>query len=123
MRKRLEERQCTEIPIDIILSSKCAPISMTTRDISASGAYILSALSFAEGELVVCSFDLPGRQKAFSFFAEVVRVDHNWDEESMANEGFGIRFIDTTAFERLLIRSHLSQYAIADSHAERSWFS
>jgi len=123
MKNRYEKRVDAEIPIDIIVSSKTAPFSMKTSNISASGAFVKSALSFNEGELIACSFCLPDRISPLSFFAKIVRTERCWCDSSFLGSGFGIKFIDTTIHERHLMRSSLGDnQAVTSSNSEKSWF-
>ncbi len=103
MKKRFEMRRCVARPMEIISSLWDDPLGFTTSDLSPRGAYVLSELLPDMGEHMVCSFDL-GNQLQFDFFGEVVRVNLKRRRSDITSPGFGVRFMDASAMDRLKIR-------------------
>lgn len=106
MKKRFEMRRVVSRPMEVISSLWDDPLSFQTADLSPRGAYVVSELLPDMGEHVVCSFDLGG-QLCFDFFGEVVRVNLLRRKSDISFPGFGVRFMDANAMDRLRIRQAL----------------
>jgi len=107
MHKRFEVRRLAGVPIEVISAKSDLPFDFVSFDMSPRGAFLMSDAEPRLGEQIVCSFSLDGAAKPFCFFAEVSRVNRGRRVSDFAPRGFGVRFLDPTAFERLTIRSCL----------------
>jgi hypothetical protein len=106
MLRRFETRCQVARPIEIISAAWDEPLNFSIGDLSPRGTYIYSELMPEKGEHVVCSFDL-GQNRQFEFFGEVARVNLLRRASDLGYPGFGVRFLDASPFERLVIRSLL----------------
>ena len=107
MKKRWELRRLAGVHMEMI-SSRCREIlDVFTGDLSPRGAYVVSPLVPAVGDHLVCCFSLGAVPREYLFFGEVTRVNLGRRRGDAGPIGFGVRFLDTTPFERLLIRSEL----------------
>lgn len=106
MKKRFETRRMVTRPIEIISSLWDDPLGFETADLSPRGAYVITEFLPEMGEHLVCSFDL-GDRMTFDFFGEVVRVNLMRRKSDVAFPGFGVRFMDANAMDRLRIRRAL----------------
>ena len=108
MYTRFESRRAASRPIEVISSHWDTPLDFASRDLSPRGAYVLTELMPERGEHLVCSFDF-GDDREFELFAEVVRVNLMRRRTDDADPGFGVRFLDASALDRMRIRAALSK--------------
>ena len=76
-------------------------------DLSPRGVFLMSDAVPRVGEQIVCSFSLEGAPRPFCIFGEVTRVNRGRRANDAGPTGFGVTFLDVTAFERLVLRSCL----------------
>jgi len=106
MVRRFEMRRVVARPIEVIASAWDEPILLATADLSPRGAYVASELLPNLGETVICAFDL-GKDRAFDFFGEIVRVNLLRRRSDRGLPGFGVRFLDARPLDRIKIREAL----------------
>jgi hypothetical protein len=107
MKKRCETRRLAGVHMEMI-SSRCREtLDVFTGDLSPRGAYVVSPLVPAVGDHLVCCFSLGEKPREYLFFGEVTRVSLGRRRGDAGPAGFGVRFLDATPLERLLIRSEL----------------
>jgi hypothetical protein len=107
MKQRYETRRRAGVHVEMI-SSRCREtLDVFTADLSPRGAYVVSPLVPAVGDHLVCCFSLGEKPREYLFFGEVTRVNLGRRRGDEGPIGFGVRFLDATPFERLLIRSEL----------------
>lgn len=106
MLRRFEMRRAVARPMEVIASAWDEPILLATTDMSPRGAYVASELLPNLGETVVCAFDL-GKDRAFDFFGEIVRVNLLRRRSDRGRPGFGVRFLDARPLDRIRIREAL----------------
>ncbi len=110
MYKRFESRRMAGIPMEIITSRTDLAVEFITFDLSPGGAYLMTDATPKLGEQIVCAFDLDG-ESPLCFFGEVSRVNRGRQACDQGPQNFGIRFLDTSPFERLKIRHSLKRLA------------
>jgi hypothetical protein len=107
MHKRFEVRRLAGVPVEVISAKSDLPFEFVSFDLSPRGAFLMSDAEPRVGEQIVCSFSLDGDAKPFCFFGEVSRVNRGRRLSDCGPQGFGVRFLDPTALERLKIRACL----------------
>jgi hypothetical protein len=107
MKTRFEIRRLAGVPMEVISARSDLPIEFVSFDLSPRGAFLMSDAEPEIGEQIVCAFSLDGASKPFCFFGEVSRVNRGRRMNDFGPAGFGVRFLDPTALERLTIRSCL----------------
>jgi hypothetical protein len=107
MSKRFEVRRLAGVPMEVISAKSDLPLEFVSFNLSPRGAYLMSDAAPRVGEQIVCAFSLYGASKPFCFFGEVSRVNRGRRKNDLGPTGFGVTFLDSTALERLTIRSLL----------------
>lgn len=122
MRRYRSRRVPVTVPIEIQTSLKRPPMSVSTKDLSVSGAFVETELSFSVGEILACTFSLPTREKPFTLFGEVARIADPEQSIPCQTCGMGLRFIDSTTMERQQIRTYVNSFDVSQEVSENSWF-
>jgi c-di-GMP-binding flagellar brake protein YcgR len=109
MKKRIEQRQQTSIPVDIISTPDNRVSVESAKDLSPQGAYIKSSLPTHVGQTLICSFKFPNDQHDYSFFSKVAHVQTMPDQAEARDSGFGVEFLDISPYQRLRLRDKIRQ--------------
>jgi hypothetical protein len=107
MKKRYETRKRARVSMEVITSSWDDALAFETSDLSPEGAFVRSEILPAVGEHIVCVFRLEGARREFSLFGEVARVNLRRRRSDYGKPGFGVRFLDATPLDRLVMRHSL----------------
>ncbi|MDD5308472.1 MAG: PilZ domain-containing protein [Deltaproteobacteria bacterium] len=109
MRKRYETRKRARVAMEVITSSWDDALEFETSDMSPQGAFVQSEILPTVGEHIVCVFTLEGTKREFALFGEVARVNLRRRRSDYGRPGFGVRFLDATPLDRLVMRHSLGR--------------
>ena len=107
MRTRFEVRKAARLPVEVISAEWDEPVTLTTSDMSPRGCFIRTGVLVDEGEEVVIAFRLGEGGEEMLLFGEVARVAIQRRRSDVGATGFGIRFTDIRAMDRIRIRERL----------------
>jgi sulfite reductase beta subunit-like hemoprotein len=109
MKKRIEQRKDTSIPVELISTPDNHVRLETTKDLSPQGAYINSALPTHIGQTLICSFKFPDDHNEYSFFSKVAHLGTVPEKAPTRDSGFGVEFLDISPYQRMRLRDKLRQ--------------
>lgn len=105
--ERFEVRKSFKGAVDLVAGLWDQPVTYLCEDLSPRGTFLRTHFPLSMGEVVVCSFKLPGSRREFDLFGKVVRVEMPRRKGDQGQAGIGIRFEGITPSERLSIRACL----------------
>jgi hypothetical protein len=106
-RQRIDMRKPVRLAVELVRRGTERPAGAIGANLSSTGAYIVSDAEFLPLEHVVVNFRLPWSGAAYSFFAEVIHVEHLPHDLVGASHGFGVEFLDASAADRASLREAL----------------
>ena len=87
-------------------------IKFDTANLSEGGIFVKSALLWEPGQVFNLSFTLPGTEKEIHVKGVVARSDDKYSiftEKDSSIPGMGIKFVDLSDEDRLIIKDFISQ--------------
>ncbi|MCP4196326.1 MAG: PilZ domain-containing protein [Proteobacteria bacterium] len=109
MKKRIEQRKETSIPVEVISTPDNHVRLETTKDLSPQGAYINSTLPTHIGQTLICSIRFPDDNNDYSFFSKVAHLGTVSEQAPSRDSGFGVEFLDISPYQRMRLRDRLRQ--------------
>ena len=122
MRRYRPRRVPTNMPVQVYATLKDPPMKMLSSNLSLNGIFVQPASQFDVGQVVLCTFRLPNRQRPFYFFSEVARRVTTEEDPELDDGGLGLHFIDSTVLERHHIRNFVRSHEAEDNTKENDWF-
>ena len=107
--ERFEVRKSYQGCVDLVAGLWDQPVTFLCEDLSPRGTFLRTNFPLSLGETVVCSFKLPGGKREYDVFGKVVRVEMPRRRGDSGRCGMGVSFLDTSARDRLGIRTGLRQ--------------
>ena len=111
-KQRVFGRAPISLNISLSEDSDDIRIKFDTANLSEGGIFVKSSLLWEPGQVFKLSFTLPGTEKEINVKGIVARSDDKYSiftENDSSIPGMGIKFIDLSDEDRLIIKDFISQ--------------